>query len=94
MKGNDLEPTLTMVSDPHFITGIQAGRLPGDQIPLRMEIDDWWFSKDLVHINQRTLFIRALTIWQEKGFAQGKDPDDLSYFGVAGTSLSQVECGS
>jgi tyrosinase len=61
------------------ITGIKEGLGPGEQVPLRREIDEWWSSKDKNDVNQRSLFIYALHEFMTM------DPDDqLSYFGVAG----------
>ena len=68
------------------ISGIQNGLGPGEQVPLRREIDDWWFSKDVNDLNQRSLFIYAL----QKFMDMPPDPDnpnDLSYFSIAGITL-------
>ena len=65
------------------ITGIHEGLGPGDQVPIRREIDEWWFSKNENDLNQRSLFIYALIDFMSM------DPDpakglNLSYFGIAG----------
>lgn len=61
------------------ITGIKAGLGPGEQVPLRREIDEWWFSKNENDLNQRSLFIYALHNFMNI------DPDEqLSYFSIAG----------
>ncbi|KAL3427941.1 tyrosinase [Phlyctema vagabunda] len=63
----------------YAITGIKAGLGPGEQVPLRREIDEWWASKDKNDVYQRSLFVYALHAFMEM------DPDEqLSYFGVAG----------
>jgi hypothetical protein len=64
------------------ITGIQKGLGPGEKVPLRREIDEWWFSENENDLNQRSLFIYALHEFQTM------DPEDFkSYFGVAGGLL-------
>ncbi|KAL8832127.1 MAG: hypothetical protein Q9191_000449 [Dirinaria sp. TL-2023a] len=63
----------------YAITGIKEGLGPGERVPLRREIDEWWFSKDENDLNQRSLFIYALEA------LMSMDPDDMfSYFGIAG----------
>ena len=65
------------------IAGIKAGLGPGDKVPLRREIDEWWFSKDANDVRQRSLFILALQRFMD----MTPDPwnaNDLSYFSVAG----------
>lgn len=64
----------------YVISGIKAGVGPGDQVPVRREIDEWWFSKDKNDINQKSLFIYAL-----HNFMSMNPDEQLSYFGVAGT---------
>lgn len=65
------------------IKGIQTGRGPNGELPIRREIDEWWFSKDLNDLNQRSLFIYALAELQKKGLTNLSPPDD-SYFSIAG----------
>ena len=67
------------------ITGIQAGCDPNRydffrKVPVRREIDEWWASNDRNDLNQKSLFIYALDVFQTM------DPinDKLSYFQVAG----------
>ena len=72
------------VNDYYPITGIQDGLDPKkDQtlrkVPLRMEIDDWYTSTDVQHINQRALFFPAF--WK---FSQMDPHEKLSYFQIAG----------
>lgn len=67
----------------YAIKGIQAGRGPNGELPLRREIDEWWFSPDPNDLNQRSLFIYALNKFQKRGLDQN---DDLSYLDVAGTA--------
>jgi tyrosinase len=65
------------------ITGIQAGIGPNGEVPVRMEVDDWWLSKDIIHLNQQTLFFTALNkLYDASPF------DKLSYFQIAGNQLS------
>ncbi|KAI1645927.1 Di-copper centre-containing protein [Daldinia loculata] len=66
------------------IVGIQEGLAPGKddllrKVPLRMELDDWFKSKELLHINQRALFFPAL--WK---FSQMDPHEKLSWFQIAG----------
>lgn len=70
------------------IVGIQEGLAPGKddllrKVPLRMELDDWFKSKELLHINQRALFFPAL--WK---FSQMDPHEKLSWFQIAGESRS------
>ncbi len=61
------------------ITGIKKRLGPGDKVPLRRELDEWWSSKDVNDLNQRSLFIYALHEFEKMS------PDDqLSFFAVAG----------
>lgn len=66
------------------IKGIQTGRGPNGELPIRREIDEWWFSKDPNDLNQRSLFIYALAEFQKKGLKDPKKGDDESYFSIAG----------
>ncbi len=66
------------------IIGIHDGLDPGkDQllrkVHLRMELDDWYQSQQLVHYNQRALFFPAF--WK---FSQMKPQEKLSWFQIAG----------
>lgn len=65
----------------YAIKGIQAGRGPNGQLPIRREIDEWWFSPERNDVNQRSLFIYALNNFQKRGLNKN---DDLSYLDVAG----------
>lgn len=67
------------------ITGIQAGRGPNGEVPVKMEVDDWWASKDRIHLNQQTLLFTALTKMYEMS-----PHDKLSYFQIAGNQPSEV----
>lgn len=62
------------------ITGIKDGLGPGEKVPLRREIDEWWFSKEVNDLNQGSLFIYALD-----HFMKMPPKEQLSYFRVAGT---------
>lgn len=61
------------------ITGIKAGWKPNGERPLRMEIDAWWSSQDLVHVNQKSLLVQALAILEQKQVTE-----KLSWFRIAG----------
>lgn len=74
----------------YAITGIREALGPGPQVPLRREIDEWWFSKNENDLNQRSLFIYAL---QKFMSMLPDDPSGLSYFSIAGTSYS-TKCSS
>ena len=71
------------------ITGIQDGLEPLDpkkdqtlrKVRVRMEIDDWYTSTNLLHLNQRALFFPAF--WK---FSQMAPKEKLSYFQIAGKS--------
>ena len=69
------------------ITGIKTGLGPGKQVPLRRELDEWYFSKDLNDLNQRSLFIYALQKFMDIT-PDPDNPNDLSYFSIAGTLLA------
>jgi tyrosinase len=75
------------------IEGIKKGLGPGEQVPLRREIDDWWFSKDVNDLNQRSLFVYALHAFMNMP-PDPWNPKDLSYFSIAGTCFSSTcDCG-
>ncbi|KAI5865367.1 Di-copper centre-containing protein [Durotheca rogersii] len=66
------------------IIGIQDGLDPDQhqllrEVPVRMEIDDWFTSDKLIHVNQRALFFPA--IWK---FSQTDPHEKLSWFQIAG----------
>ncbi|KAK0707120.1 hypothetical protein B0T26DRAFT_876116 [Lasiosphaeria miniovina] len=70
--------------DYHPITGIQVGLDdrkddPLREVPLRLELDDWYQSTKAEHVNQRALFFPAM-----KKFMDADPFDKLSYFQVAG----------
>ncbi|KAG8667848.1 hypothetical protein FPOAC2_13050 [Fusarium poae] len=71
-------------SDFYPIVGIQDGLDPDvnaqlREVPVRMDIDDWFLSKELVHINQRALFFPAF--WN---LSQMSPHEKLSWFQLAG----------
>ena len=68
------------------IEGIKEGLGPGEQVPVRREIDEWWFSPDANDLNQRSLFIYALHQFMSM-IPKPEDPKDLSYYSIAGTFL-------
>jgi tyrosinase len=74
-----------MVGSFYPITGIQAGRGPNGEVPVRMEVDDWWESKDPVHINQHTLCFTALNRMYDMS-----PHDRLSYYQIAGRRASKL----
>ena len=68
----------------YAITGIQDGLAKDKtnilrQVPLRMELDDWCNSTDVVHKNQRALFFQAFN-----NFCRMDPTKKLSYFQIAG----------
>lgn len=72
------------VSTFYPITGIQEGLDPNKtellrRVPVRMEIDDWYQSQDVVHINQRALFFPAFLKLQRKS-----PQEKLSWYQIAG----------
>ncbi|RFN51310.1 di-copper centre-containing protein [Fusarium flagelliforme] len=71
-------------SDFYPITGIQDDLDPDAnaqlrQVPVRMDVDDWFLSNELVHINQRALFFPAF--WN---LSQMSPHEKLSWFQLAG----------
>jgi len=70
----------------YAIKGIQDGlgdkKNPLRQVPLRMELDDWCSSTDVVHKNQRALFFQAF-----HNFCQMEPTGKFSYFQIAGGFL-------
>ncbi|CAG8971787.1 hypothetical protein HYALB_00001896 [Hymenoscyphus albidus] len=75
-----------MSTSSYAITGIQAGKGPNGSVPLRREVDEWWFSSDRNDLYQRSLFIYALTEFMKI------DPNDIkSYFAVAGIHGQPVQ---
>ena len=75
-------------NDSYPITGIQEGLDPDKEqllrkVPVRLELDDWYRSDKPIHINQRALFFRAFN-----KFSQKEPQDKLSYFQIAGQSIS------
>lgn len=69
---------------PYTITGIQDACDPTQQaelrkVPLRLEVDDWYTSQQLIHVNQRALFFPAF--WE---FSQMDPHEKLSWFQIAG----------
>jgi len=66
------------------IRGIQAGldpdaKNPLRKVPPRMELDAWFTSTDIIHINQRALFFPAF-----KAFCDSAPEDKFSFFRIAG----------
>ncbi|KAF7537431.1 hypothetical protein G7054_g3742 [Neopestalotiopsis clavispora] len=66
------------------IEGIQTGLDPDTQkllreVPVRMEVDKWYLSNKIEHINQRALFFPAF--WR---FSQMDPHEKLSWFQIAG----------
>jgi tyrosinase len=72
-----------MVGQGYPITGIQAGRGPHGEVPVKMEVDDWWMSKERIHLNQQTLLFTALNKMYNTS-----PHDKLSYFQIAGSHTS------
>ena len=70
--------------DFYPIVGIQDGLDPDDKkelrkVQVRMELDDWYQSPQLLYVNQRALFFPAF--WR---FSQLSPQDKLSWFQIAG----------
>lgn len=74
-----------MVGSYYPITGIREGRGPNGELPIRMEVDDWWLSKEKIHINQHTLAFTALN----KMYLMSPH-DKLSYYQIAGMHMGQI----
>ena len=69
------------------IVGIHHGLDPDKhqllrKVHLRMEIDEWYQSQQLIHINQRALFFPAFL-----EFSRKPPKEKLSYFQIAGKAL-------
>ncbi|KAK3361986.1 common central domain of tyrosinase-domain-containing protein [Lasiosphaeria ovina] len=67
------------------IVGIQEGldcdkANPLRKVPQRMELDDWFTSDKLIHINQRSLFFPAFN-----AFCGAPPEEKFSFFQIAGT---------
>ncbi|KAK0671448.1 common central domain of tyrosinase-domain-containing protein [Cercophora samala] len=68
----------------YAITGIQEGLAKDKenvvrQVPLRMELDEWCNSTNVLHKNQRALFFQAFN-----NFCQMDPKEKTSYFQIAG----------
>lgn len=74
-----------MVGSFYAINGIREGRGPNGEVPVRMEIDDWYSSQEKIHLNQHTLAFTALT-----KMYQMSPHDKLSYYQIAGTHIGQL----
>ena len=61
------------------ILGIKAGDGPGGEVPIRRDVDEWWLSTEVVDVNQHSLLIQAMTIFQQMDVEE-----KLSYFQIAG----------
>ena len=68
-----------MVYKYYPIEGIKEGLGPGDQVPIRREVNEWSMSKDPIDQMQVNLFLLALRRFQ----AVSPDSRD-SYFQIAG----------
>ncbi|EPE28797.1 Di-copper centre-containing [Glarea lozoyensis ATCC 20868] len=63
----------------YAITGIQKCLGPGEQVPIRRELDEWWFAKDKNTLYQKSLFVYALNEFKSM------NPNERdSYFQIAG----------
>ncbi|KAK6957307.1 hypothetical protein Daesc_000090 [Daldinia eschscholtzii] len=75
---------MTSSANYYPIRGIQDGLDPEKdkllrEVPLRMELDDWFTSKESIHVNQRALFFPAVS-----KFSQMDPREKLSWFQIAG----------
>jgi tyrosinase len=79
--------------DYYVITGIQDGLLnepkdvkdPLRKVGIRMDIDDWFVSKDPIHVNQRAIFFPAM-----KMFCDASPDKKLSFFQIAGNCIADI----
>ena len=72
------------------ITGIgNKGIGPKGELPLRRDIDDWWFSQTENDALQRSLYIYAMHAFQQRGLDNPKVSDPLSYVSIAGRSREE-----
>ena len=67
------------------IVGIKAGAGPNGQVPVRRDIDEWWQSNNVVDVNEKSLLIQAMTIFQSIDVN-----DKLSYFQVCTLNTCKV----
>ncbi|CAG7556435.1 unnamed protein product [Fusarium equiseti] len=70
--------------DHYFITGVQDDLDPNREnslreVPVRMDVDEWFLSQDPIHIKQCALFFPAF--W---AFSQTSPHERLSWFQMAG----------
>lgn len=61
------------------IVGIKAGQGTDGKVPIRRDVDEWWLSNDAVDINQKSLFLQAMSFFQQIDVEE-----KLSYFQIAG----------
>ena len=69
----------TDMSGTYPITGISAGRGSAGQLPIRRDVDEWWLSNNPNDINQHSLMIQAMNIFEDMDVTT-----KLSYFQIAG----------
>lgn len=67
------------MSATYAITGIKAGSTPDGGVPIRRDVDEWWLSNNVVDANQKSLFIQAMSLFEQIDVTQ-----KLSYFQIAG----------
>ena len=58
------------------------GRGPNGEVPIRMEVDEWWDSKDPIHINQQTLVFTAMNKMYDTS-----PHDKLSWYQIGGKHI-------
>jgi tyrosinase len=74
-----------MVGQGYPITGTHSARGKHGEVPVKMEVDDWWLSQDPIHVNQRSLVMTALNKMYDM------DPaDKLGYFQIGGSHIVLV----
>jgi len=61
------------------IVGIPVGRGPNGEVPVRMEVDQWWASRKVIHVNQQTLLFTALSKMYDTS-----PHDKLSFYQIGG----------
>lgn len=61
------------------IVGVKAGSGANGAVPIRRDVDEWWLSTTVADVNQKSLLIQAMTIFQNMTVTE-----KLSYFQIAG----------
>lgn len=75
-----------MIGSFYPITGTNEGCGPHGEIPVELEVAEWWASNDHVHINQHTPYFRALIKIYEMS-----PHDELSYYQISSRQISKLD---